>query len=199
MPAVAALAPGQPPDALRLNLSHSRHQAIGRACAALAAVSLLLIGLGVWDVLEARALRARAAVVEQALARVQEQDRRVQHAAQTEGVDLSDGAMGKLSGDVEFANELIAQRAFSWTRFLSDLEDAVPTGVSIKHIRLDSKGAAVTIGGSALSLKDLAAFVISLEDHRAFADANLLEHRVHENNVVDFSVTAHYQPQEKRL
>lgn len=199
VPAVAALAPGRPSDALRLNFSRSRHAVLRRASAALAAVSLLLIGVIVWDLWEARALQAQAAVVERALARVQEQDRRVQHQAQTEGMDLSDGAMGKLSGDVVFANELIAQRVFSWTRFLSDLEDAVPTGVSIKHIRLDSKGAAVTIGGSALSLKDLAAFVISLEDHRAFADANLLEHRVQETNVVDFSVTAHYQPQENRL
>lgn len=199
VPAVAALAPGRPPDALRLNLSHSRHQAMGRACAALAAVSLFLIGLTVWDLWEARALRDQAAVVEQALARVQEQDRRVQQAAQTEGVDLSDGALGKLTGDVAFANELIAQRAFSWTRFLSDLEDAVPPGVSIRQIRLNSKGAAVTIGGSALSLKELAALVISLEDHRTFTDANLLEHRVQENDVVNFSVTAHYQPREAGL
>jgi Tfp pilus assembly protein PilN len=112
-----------------------------------------------------------------------------------EGVDLSDTAMGRLTAQVVFANDLIAKRAFSWTRFLSDLEATVPPRVSINSIRLDFKDAVIAIGGSALSLKDLTTFIISLEDHRAFKDATLLHHRVQDNDVVEFSLTVRYQSQ----
>ena len=161
-----------------VDLSGSHYAYLSPVCAALALVSLLLVGLLAWNVREARAIRAQAMVVERALARVQEEDRQVQLRAQTEGVDLSDPAMGRLTAQVVFANDLIAKRAFSWTRILSDLEETVPPRVSINSIRLDFKDAGIAIGGSALSLKDLTTFIISLEDHRAFKDAHLLQHRV---------------------
>lgn len=199
VPAVSALAPTRQPDALPANFGSRVHAYLGRVCAALIAVSLLCAGGIAWDIREAAALREQAADVERAMARAQEQDRRALNLAQTEGVDLSDAVLARLPGEVAFANELIAKRAFSWTRFLGDLEDAVPPGVSIQHIRLDFKGLVITLGGSALSLKDLTALVISLEDHTAFTDANLLEHRVRETDVVDFSVTVRYQSQAQRM
>jgi len=195
LPAIAALAPKGRQDMPAVDLSGSHYAYLSRVCAALALVSLLLVGLLAWNVREARAIRAQAMVVEQALARVQEQDRQVQLRAQTEGVDLSDPAMGRLTAQVVFANDLIAKRAFSWTRILSDLEETVPPRVSINSIRLDFKDAGIAIGGSALSLKDLTTFIISLEDHRAFKDAHLLQHRVRENDNVEFSLNVRYKPQ----
>src|SRR5438445_8520330 len=112
-----------------------------------------------------------------------------------EGVGLCDAARARLTAQVAFTNDLIAKRAFSWTRFLSDLEETVPPRVSINSIRLDFKDAVIAIGGSALSLKDLTTFIVSLEDHRAFKDANLLQHRVRDNDIVDFSLTVRYQSQ----
>ena len=195
LPAIAALAPRRRQDLLAVDLGGSQYASLGHVCAALALVSLLLVGLIAWSVRDARAIRAQAVDVEQALARVQEQDRQVQLRGQMEGVDLSDAAMERLTAQVAFANDLIAKRAFSWTRFLSDLEDTVPPHVSIGSIRLDFKDAVIAMSGSALSLKDLTAFIISLEDHRAFKDAHLLQHRVQDNDVVEFSLTVRYQSQ----
>jgi len=195
LPAIAALAPKRRQDVPAVDLSGSQYAYLGRVCAALVLVSLLLVGLIVWNVREARVIRTQATEVEQALARVQEQDRQVQLRGQMEGVDLSDTAMGRLTAQVAFANDLIGKRAFSWTRFLSDLEATVPPRVSINSIRLDFKDAAMAIAGSALSLKDLTTFIISLEDHRAFKDAQLLHHRVQDNDVVEFSLTVRYQSQ----
>src|SRR5256712_9218144 len=194
-PAIAAQAPKLKQDLPAVDLSGSHYVYWGRVCAALVLVSLLLVGLIAWNVREARAIRAQAMQVEQALVRVQEQDRQIQLRAQLEGVDLSDPAMGRLAAQVVFANDLIAKRAFSWTRFLSDLEETVPPRVSIDSIRIDFKDAIIAIGGSALSLKDLTAFIISLEDHRAFKDATLLQHRVRDNDIVEFSLTVRYQSQ----
>jgi Tfp pilus assembly protein PilN len=195
LPAIAAVAPGRRQDLLAVDLSGSHYAYLGRVCAALALVSLLLVGMITWNVREARAIRTLAVEVEQALVRVQEQDRQVQLRGQMEGVDLSDTAMGRLTAQVVFANDLIAKRAFSWTRFLSDLEAAVPPRVSITSIRLDFKDAVITLAGSALSLKDLTTFVISLEDHRAFKDAQLLHTRTQDNDVVEFNLTVRYQSQ----
>ena len=195
LPAIAALAPKRRQDILAVDLSGSQYAYLGRVCAALVLVSLLLVGLIAWNVREARAIRTQAMKVEQALARVQEQDRQVQLRAQMEGVDLSDPAMVRLATQVVFANDLIAKRTFSWTRFLSDLEATVPPRVSINSIRLDFKDAVIAIAGSALSLKDLTTFIISLEDNRAFKDANLLQHRVRDDDVVEFSLTVRYQSQ----
>ena len=195
LPVIAALAPMRKQDLPAVDLSGSHYVYWGRVCAALVLVSLLLVGLIAWNVREARAIRAQAMQVEQALVRVQEQDRQVQLRGQLEGVDLSDPAMGRLAAQVGFANDLIAKRVFSWTRFLSDLEETVPPRVSINSIRIDFKDAIIAIGGSALSLKDLTAFIISLEDHRAFKDATLLQHRVRDNDIVEFSLTVRYQSQ----
>src|SRR5437899_1333117 len=195
LPAIAALAPMRKQDLPAVDLSGSHYVYWGRVCAALVLVSLLLVGLIAWNVREARAIRAQAMQVEQALVRVQEQDRQVQLGGQLEGVDLSDPAMGRLAAQVGFANDLIAKRVFSWTRFLSDLEETVPPRVSINSIRIDFKDAIIAIGGSALSLKDLTAFIISVEDLRAFKDATLLQHRVRDNDIVEFSLTVRYQSQ----
>ncbi len=186
---------GALPAIAAVDLSGSHYAYQGRVCAALVLVSLFLVGLIVWNVREARAFRIQAMEVEQALARVQEQDRQVQLRGQMEGVDLSDTAMGRLTAQVVFANDLIAKRAFSWTRFLSDLEATVPPRVSINSIRLDFKDAVIAIAGSALSLKDLTTFIISLEDHRTFKDATLLQHRVRDDDVVEFNLTVRYQSQ----
>lgn len=194
LPALLALAPARRPGLLAVDLGGKRLTYVARACAALALVSLLLAGLIAWKIQEARAIRTQALEVEQALARVQAQDRRIQLQAQAEGVDLSDAALGRLADEVAFANDLIAKRTFSWTRFLSDLEETVPAYVSISSIRPDFKGAVIAIGGTAVGLKELTAFIIRLEDHPAFANANLLQHRVQDNDVVEFNLTVRYQP-----
>ena len=104
-----------------VDLSGSHYAYLSRACVALSVVSLLLIGLIGWNVREARAIRAQAMQVEQALVRVQEQDRQVQLRGQMEGVDLSDPAMGRLTAQVGFANDLIAKREESSGTAVDDL------------------------------------------------------------------------------
>src|SRR3989475_8295994 len=166
LPAIAALAPKRRQNMPAVDLSGSHYAYFGGVCAALLVVSLLLVGLIAWNVREARAIRAQAMQVEQALVRVQEQDRQIQLRAQLEGVDLSDPAMGRLAAQVGFANDLIAKRVCSWTRVLSDVQETVPPRVSIDSILIDLKGVIIAIGGSALSLKELSAFIISLCVHR---------------------------------
>ncbi len=193
LPAVAALAPEGGRDAFALDFGGVRHLWLDRLGAALALASVLLAGLIAWYAQDARALRTEAVEVERTAAAVREQDRRIQLEAQREHVDVSDAAIARIAGEAAFANDLIAKRSFSWTRFLGDLEEAVPAHVSVDTIRLDFKNALITIGGSSLTLKDLTGFITGLEDHRAFHDANLAQHGTRDNGHVDFSLTVKYR------
>ena len=155
-------------------------------------LSLLLMILIVLDFLQAKAIRAQAWEAEQAVARVRDQDSRLRAQAQAEGADLSDAALQRLPQEVAFANQVIAKRVFSWTRFLTDLEETVPPRLSVHSIQLDFKNSVITISGAALTLKDLTTFIIGLEDHRAFQDAVLGHHRTLENGWVEFGLTVRY-------
>ncbi len=117
--------------------------------------------------------------------------------------------------DVGFANQLTEKRTFSWTRLLSDLEEAVPSKVSIASIKLNLQESAVVLEGMAQRLQDLNQFVHQLQQHRAFRQAVLSKHEVrHETagtvghgvsqsvtdgeapprQVVEYSLTVVYRP-----
>jgi len=155
-------------------------------------LSLAFIGLFAWDYQRFQEVQAETGVAEQALVRARDQDRRLQADGRAEGLDLSDPALQRMAKDVAFANQLIAKRAFSWTHFLGDLEEAIPPRVAISSVRLDIKESAIALNGTASSLKDLTALIISLEDHPAFHDAVLAQHRVQDNTLVDFTLTVRY-------
>ena len=177
----------------RINLSSHPGLHVAMMQAGLWLLSLLFIALIAWDWQDVTVIREHARTVEQAIARVHEQDQRLQSHAKAEMIDLSDGVLQKLPRDVAFANQLIARRAFSWTHFLHDLEDAVPGGIAIHNIKVDVKASSIAMGGSALGLKELTAFIISLEDHPAFKQAVLGQHRALADGQVEFALTVRYQ------
>ena len=177
----------------RINLSSHPGLHVAMMQAGLWLLSLLFIALIAWDWQEVKLIREQAQTVEQAIARVREQDQRLQARAKTEMMDLSDGVLQKLPREVAFANQLIARRAFSWTHFLHELEDTVPGGIAIHNIKVDVKASSIALGGAALGLKELTAFIISLEDHPAFQQAVLGQHHTLDNGQVEFGLTVRYQ------
>src|SRR5437660_7055174 len=176
----------------RINLSSHREMHAGALRLGLVLLSLAFIGLFAWDYQRFQEVQAETGVAEQALVRARDQDRRLQADGRAEGLDLSDPALQRMAKDVAFANQLIAKRAFSWTHFLGDLEEAIPPRVAISSVRLDIKESAIALNGTASSLKDLTALIISLEDHHAFHDAVLAQHHVQDNTLVDFTLTVRY-------
>ena len=176
----------------RINLSSHREMHAGALRLGLMLLSITFIGLLAWDYQRLQEIQAETTVAEQALVRAREQDRRLQADGRAEGLDLSDPALQRMTKDVAFANQLIAKRAFSWTHFLGDLEEAIPPRVAINSVRLDIKESAISLNGTASSLKDLTALIISLEDHPAFHDAVLAQHHVQDDTLVDFTLTVRY-------
>ncbi|MGH7167365.1 MAG: PilN domain-containing protein, partial [Nitrospiraceae bacterium] len=146
-------------------------------------MALLIAGalsLAAWSWWHSRTLEADAAQYEVAAERVEEMNRHFVKEAARAGVDLADERLKALPREVAFTNQLLEQRAFSWTRFLNDLEEAVPPSVSIGSITVNFKDSLIALNGTARSLKDLTGLVNGLEGHAAFRNVVLSQHTFRE-------------------
>jgi hypothetical protein len=124
---------------------------------------------------------------------VRMQDHQLLAEAQQEGIDLSGPSLQQLPGEVNLANQLMTKRHFSWTQFLSALESAIPRYVSIKSIRLDPGSAVVHMTGLAVTVEDVTALTVTLQDHAVFRDPVLGQYRVGPNGLVEFDLTLRYR------
>jgi Tfp pilus assembly protein PilN len=124
---------------------------------------------------------------------VRMQDHQLLAEAQQEGSELSGPSLQQLPAEVSLANQLLTKRHFSWTQFLSALEDAIPRHVSIKSIRLDPGSAVVHMTGLAVTVEDVTALTVTLQDHALFRDPVLGQHRVGPDGLVEFDLTLRYR------
>ena len=194
---------------LHLSLTATGFSLLGAAQWGLTFVIAGSATAALWFLWDSRMIAEQAAQRARAAERVQETSRQfVQQAAQA-GMNLSDARAKELGHQVAFVNRLTEQRAFSWTRFLSDLEEAVPPHISISTVGLDFKDTVITLNGTALTLKDLTTLVNKLETHAAFRNVVLSQHRFlepggrgesntpgkDEPRTVEFTMTVTYRPQ----
>jgi Tfp pilus assembly protein PilN len=180
-------------EVFRLNLSSQARQYLGPARMALAALSVVLIVALLWEAAHIVLVTWEAREIQAALARVQAQDKQVVDEARAKGVDLSDQMMLQLPNEVALANQIIEKRSFSWTRFLSELEQAIPSHVAISSIRLDPGSLVIHLTGTAVGLEDVTTFTVALQDHPTFKNPVLGQHRDAGNGMVEFDLTLHYR------
>lgn len=135
---------------------------------------------------ELRTLQAR-------LDQVRDQDRQVIALAREEGVDLTAAGIQRLPAEVALANELLAKRNFSWTRFLSELEEAIPSRMAIKSVRFDPGSAMIQLKGAALTVEDVTALAFKLQNHPVFHDPVLGQHHAGSDGLVEFDLSLTYR------
>jgi Tfp pilus assembly protein PilN len=131
------------------------------------------------------------------LDQVREEDQQLIREAQTQGFDLSEAALRQLPAEVSLANQLLAKRNFSWTHFLSGLEEAIPPRVSIKGVRLDPASAVIHMTGAAATVEDVTALTLRLQSHPVFHDPVLGQHHLRNDGLVEFDLKLKYRPQER--
>jgi len=141
----------------------------------------------IWTYQEARAIQGR-------LERVREQDQQLLAEAKQHEIDLSESSLQGLPAEVALANQLLAKRNFSWTQFLSGLEEVIPPRVAIESVRLDPGSAVIHLTGSAVSLEDVTALTVKLQDHQTFHDPVLGQHRTGSTGLVEFDLMLRYRP-----
>ena len=143
----------------------------------LVAISIGFLLLSGWILVTGQHLQAQTATLQEEMASTQLLDANFVQQAEQEGFEFSQERTTRLAKEVQFANNLDAHQAFSWTQFLTDLELAVPTRISMESVALNYKDGTISLSGSAQSLKDLTALVDGLEKHRAFYDVIVSSHK----------------------
>ena len=175
----------------------SRHRAYVAPFRLLMQVAALGIGLWVsWSATQTWIAFQELRDVQARLDQVREEDQHLMKEAQAEGLDLSDTALRQLPAEVSLANQLLAKRNFSWTHFLSGLEEAIPPRVSIKGVRLDPVSAVIHMTGAATTVEDVTALTLKLQSHPVFHDPVLGQHHLGNDGLVEFDLKLKYRPQE---
>ena len=180
------------------------HIELGSRYRAYAAPSRLLLqlaalGLGLWlswNVVQTFVAVQDLQQIQARLDQAREQDQQLLKEAQAEGLDLSEAALRQLPAEVSLANLLLAKRNFSWTHFLSGLEEAIPPRVSIKGVRLDPASAVIHMTGAAATVEDVTALTLKLQSHPVFHDPVLGQHHLGTDGLVEFDLKLKYRPQE---
>ena len=183
---------GRSRDEFHINLSSRYRSTVAPLRAALVTGCVLLL-LGIlWSLGQAGLGYWHVQTMSAELDRIRQQDTQLIAEARQEGIDLSEGVVQRLPAEVDLANLLIEKRAFSWTRFLAGLEQAIPPRLVLSSVRLEQGGTKVHLLGSAVSLEDITAFTVGLQDHPTFKDPVLAQHGVGPNGLVEFDVTLRY-------
>jgi len=138
-------------------------------------VSLSSAGWMWWD---SRELSRQALEYEAAADRLDASNEGFRIQARQAGIDVSNERTKNVTREVAFMKQLAQKRNFSWTRLLSDLEEAVPPRVSIASVTLNFSDARISVTGSAQSLKNLTEFVDRLEQHGSFSNVVLSQHQL---------------------
>ena len=159
----------------------------------LVALSGIIGGAILWSVTQTVMTMRDRDDIQARLDHVRMQDHQLLSQAQQEGIDLSGPSLQQLPAEVSLANELLTKRHFSWTQFLSTLETAIPQHVSIKSIRLDPGSALIYMTGSAVTIEDVTALTVILQDQAVFREPVLGQHRVGSDGLVEFDVTLRYR------
>lgn len=146
-----------------------------------------------WSIWQGVLVYEESRIIENELERVRQLDRQVMAEARNEGIDLSEGALRRLSSEVDLANQLLEKRTFSWTTFLTELEQTIPPRLALTSIRLDQAGKTVQLTGTAMNLEEITAFTVGLQNHATFKNPVLAQHRVVSSGMVEFDVTVQYQ------
>jgi len=187
---------GQPSartGAFTINLSSRYRWYLAPARLVIMVVAWVIGAVMVWDLSQSWFAWQEVQSMEAALSQVQERDRELLKEAQQEGLDLSEAALQVLPKEIEFANQLIEKRGFSWTRFLTELERAIPQRIAVNSIRLDPVNATILLTGSARALEDVTTLTLTFQDHPQFKEPVLGQHRDLGNGLVEFDLSLRYR------
>jgi Tfp pilus assembly protein PilN len=118
--------------------------------------------------------------------------------ARTAGLDLSHQAIRNIPPQVTFVKQVRERVGFSWTQFLTDLETAIPSDITIRSVSLDERTDTILLQGSAASLPDLNRLIHQLDKHASFENVMLSQHAnkdktdKQEESQVEFSLKVSY-------
>jgi Tfp pilus assembly protein PilN len=177
----------------RINLSRQYRSYVAPARLALVIGCGVLLCAIAWDVSRSLVGIQESGSIRSELERLQQQDQQLIADMRQEGIDVSEAMVQQLPAEVALANHLLEKRIFSWTAFLTGLEQVIPPHIAISSVRLEAGSSIVHLKGTAPRLEDVTALTVGLQGQALFKDPVLAHHRVDPNGLVEFDVTLKYQ------
>ena len=182
---------------LRTNLSTRPFYNVRAVQVALGAAGAIVLAFMLFNVVEAvrlgmsqRSLGARAAEAEEEAARLRA------GAARTRA-QINPQELQVVANAAREANEIIDQRAFSWTELFGQFEATLPPDVRITAVqpRLERDGSfIVAIGVEARRAEDLDAFIEALEMAGAFRNVLAVQELTGTSGLIEAIVEGAYLP-----
>ena len=171
-------------------------RAVRTAISVLLALVLLLTAFSVYRALslraEEQALSARAT---QALSEAE----RLRTDANRMTAQIDPKELAAVSEAASEANDVIAQRAFSWNALLADLEATLPANVRVTAVqpRIEKGVIRLTLDVEAMSPEELSAFMKALDARGSFQQVLPRNQSMFED-VISASIDTTYQPRGAR-
>lgn len=147
----------------------------------LAIIAITILGFTVSFIQESRSLNEQSKYYEHALARQHRITQLLEEDMARAGLTLTDEQINTVRKEVAFANQLTEKRDFSWTEMLHNLEEGMPSHVSINSVHLNFQDSTIRLQGSVRTMQDLDALVTKLNETGTFSRVGLTEHNIHTN------------------
>lgn len=146
------------------------------------------------DLMRLNEMKESEAAFDARIGRVLSEQRELKEEIGKMGRKVSDDTFKAMQNEIQLINQLLQQKSFSWTAFLSDLEERVPAKLSVVRIQPDFNTGQVILGGTAPSLKEVTDFIGHLQKD-PFEGAFLMQQEESERDgkkEVNFSIRFKY-------
>jgi Tfp pilus assembly protein PilN len=164
--------------------------------AGLIGLLVLMSALTIFSAVSAYSLRSREQSLSAAATQALAEADRLRTETRVMTAQINPKELAAVSAASTEANAVIAQRTFSWTVLLSELERTLPEDVRITAVqpRVEKGRTLVLLDVEAMSADHLAAFMEALEKHGAFRQVLPKSETQDEDNVIDAVLEAVYEP-----
>jgi Tfp pilus assembly protein PilN len=163
----------------------------------LAAIAVVVLAISVWQVQRIVSLSRHKTEVHASIARDRNEaaNLRQQAANVRRGVDQQD--LRLIAAEAKEANQLIAQRTFSWTALFNQLEATLPPEVMLVSIHPDIRDGKTNIAMEMQGRRteDIVDFFDSLEKTGQFRDVTWSQETVTDEGLHRMTMNAIYVPQ----
>jgi Tfp pilus assembly protein PilN len=180
---------------LRTNLSTRPFYNERAARAALGLAALLLLSLTVFNAVQGVSLRGRERELSGRATGARNEAEVLRAEAQRVRTQIDPKELATVSAAAREANDLIAQRTFSWVQLFQQLESTLPAGVRLTSIepRIDEGVVTVSMTVEARSYDALSTFMEALESRGGFRKV-LPPVTSEDGGLIDATVEGMYAP-----
>ena len=182
---------------LRTNLSTRPFYNVRAVHATLGALAMIVLAITIFNVAQTLSLTARQSSLGARASEAEAEATRLRGEAARVRAQIDPKELEIVSAAAREANEIIDQRAFSWTNLFAQLETTLPDDVRVTAVqpRIDKEGSfIVSIAVEARRIEDLDAFIEALERESTFRSVLPKDERTTEEGLIEAIVEGTYVP-----